>query len=252
MGARRSFPPQRGEALQQALTGNAGGAIKVAVPTNSVQALAIEDGERRARLLLPLKEDGGVLGAYLTDLFVQGWVAALHVRDLETSSHTRRVARATVALGRALGLNEATLRVWRWGALLHDIGKVAVPDNILHKPGPLTTQEWAVMRRHPLLAREMLEKAPFLPPEIVEIPLYHHERWDGSGYPFGLKGEGIPLAARAFAVVDVWDALLSERPYRLPWSRERVIRYMKVNAGVLFDPYLVDLYIRLWRRGLDG
>ncbi len=222
------------------------------VPTNSLQAVVGEDAERRARLRLALDEGGGVLRAYLTDLFVQGWVAALHVRDLETSDHTHRVARATVALGRALGLDEWTLRIWRWGALLHDIGKVAVPDNILHKPGPLTAEEWRVMRRHPLLAREILEKAAFLPAEIVEIPLYHHERWDGSGYPFGLKEGEIPLAARAFAVVDVWDALQSERPYRLPWPRERVVRYMQANAGVLFDPYLVELYIRLWRQGLQG
>ena len=192
---------------------------------------------------------GKALQAYLMDVFVQGWVAALHVRDLETSDHTHRVARATIALGRALGLDEWTLRVWRWGALLHDIGKVAVPDNILHKPGPLTAQEWGVMRRHPVLAKEILEKAAFVPEEVMEIPLYHHERWDGSGYPFGLKGSAIPLAARAFAIVDVWDALQSDRPYRLPWPRARVIRYMRVNAGVLFDPYLVELYIRLWRQG---
>ncbi len=219
------------------------------VPTNSLQALRGEEADRSALLRLVRHEGGEVLRAYLTDLFVQGWVAVLHVRDLETSDHTHRVARATVALGRALGLDEWTLRIWRWGALLHDIGKVAVPDNILHKPGPLTLQEWRVMRRHPLLAREILEKASFVPPAVLEIPLCHHERWDGSGYPFGLQESTIPLSARAFAIVDVWDALQSERPYRAPWPRERVVRYLQANAGGLFDPYLVDLYIRLVKRG---
>jgi len=220
------------------------------MPAHGVQLVTEERKEPPSVLPVLARTDEQVLRAYLTDLFVQGWVAALHVRDVETSRHTHRVARLVVALGRALGLNGQTLRIWRVGALLHDIGKVAVPDDILQKPAPLTAAEWKIMRQHPLLAKEMIEKAPFLPPAVLEIPLYHHERWNGSGYPFGLQGEEIPLAARAFAIVDVWDALQSERPYRLPWPRRKVMRYLRVNAGVLFDPYLVHLYDQLWQEGL--
>ncbi len=216
----------------------------------SLRVLPVRQREK-VRFALSLDESGEILQAYLTDIFVQGWVAALNVRDLETSDHTQRVTRATIALGRALGLDAGTLRIWRWGALLHDIGKVAVPDSILHKPGPLVEEEWAVMKKHPLLAKTILEKASFLPPEVIEIPLHHHERWDGSGYPFGMQGGEIPLSARAFAIVDVWDALQSERPYRFPWQEDRVVRYLKTNRGRLFDPYLVDLFIRLLQEQID-
>ncbi len=221
----------------------------------SIQSSQVNHGAGGAgwvHLIQPAQNEEDSLHIYTSDLFVQGWVQALHARDLETSAHTHRVAQLTVAVGRELGLDDRMLRVWRWGALLHDIGKVAVPDNILRKPGPLTPEEWEVMRQHPLLARKILEAAPFLPPEVIEIPLYHHERWDGSGYPFGLRGKQIPLAARVFAVVDVWDALRSVRPYRLPWPECRIVRYLRLNAGVLFDPMIVEIFVTLHRQGLPA
>ncbi len=217
------------------------------------QPLVDRDGQEGwLHLIYPVQEAEWAIQSYVSDLFVQGWLRALHARDLETSAHTYRVTRLTMAVGRELGMEDRVLQVWRWGALLHDIGKVAIPDSILRKPGPLTPQEWEVMRQHPLLAKRILEVVPFLPAPVLEIPVYHHERWDGSGYPFGLKGEAIPLAARAFAVVDVWDALRSKRPYRLPWPEDRILRYLKTNAGVLFDPMIVDIFITLHREGLPA
>ena len=221
----------------------------------NIRSQQIEDpsgGEGWVHLIQVAREEEATQLAYMSDLFVQGWVQALHARDLETSAHTQRVARLAVQIGRELGLNDRMLTIWRWGALLHDIGKVAVPDNILRKPGPLTSAEWAVMKQHPLLAKRILEAAPFLPEEVVEIPLYHHERWDGSGYPFGLVGEQIPLSARVFAIVDVWDALRSERPYRLPWPEQRILRYLRLNAGVLFDPFLVEVFIQVRNASLPA
>jgi HD-GYP domain-containing protein (c-di-GMP phosphodiesterase class II) len=122
--------------------------------------------------------------------------------------------------------------------MLHDIGKMGIPDSILLKPGPLTEEEWIVMKQHPVYAKEMLSPIPFLNPAL-DIPYSHHERWDGSGYPLGLKGESIPLAARIFAVVDVWDALTSDRPYRKRWSREKTLEYILSHTGILFDPIVV-------------
>ncbi len=186
----------------------------------------------------------------LSELFVQGWVQVLHARDLETSAHTHRVARLTTVIGTALGIPSKDLRNWRWGALLHDIGKIAIPDEILRKPGPLTEEEWQIMRQHPLLAQAILRDVPFLPEDVLTIPLYHHERCDGSGYPFGLRCEQIPLPARAFAVVDVWDALSRERPYRRAWPPERIWQYLKQHTGTLFDPLIVQTFERLYLDGL--
>lgn len=200
-------------------------------------------------VLHPLSEPSLPQAPELAEMFIQGWVRVLHVRDLETTGHTYRVAQLTLMLGRTMGLSEAELVSWRQGAMLHDIGKIAIPDNILKKPGPLTTAEWQLMHQHPLLAREFINAAPFLPQEAIVIPLYHHERWDGSGYPFKLQGTQIPLAARVFAVVDVWDALCSTRPYRLPWAPEAVLRYLQHNRSILFDPVVVDLFTQLYRSG---
>jgi HD-GYP domain-containing protein (c-di-GMP phosphodiesterase class II) len=127
------------------------------------------------------------------------------------------------------------------GALLHDIGKMAVPDAILFKPGPLTSDEWEIMRKHPMHAYRLLAGISFLRPAL-DIPYCHHERWNGSGYPRGLAGEQIPLSARIFAVVDVWDALLSDRPYRNAWDEQRVAGYLRQNAGILFDPAVVAAF----------
>jgi HD-GYP domain-containing protein (c-di-GMP phosphodiesterase class II) len=147
---------------------------------------------------------------------------------------------------------EAEMVQVRRGALLHDIGKMGIPDAILLKPGPLTDDEWEIMRLHPVYAYELLSPIPFLA-SALDIPYCHHEKWDGTGYPQGLKGEQIPVAARIFAVVDVWDALRSDRPYRAAWPEERVIEHIRTLSGSHFDPRAVDAFLRLklWERGGD-
>lgn len=173
---------------------------------------------------------------------IEGWVRALDLRDRETEGHTQRVTEITVKVARQLGFNDEELSHIRRGALLHDLGKIAIPDEILQKPGPLNEAEWEKMRQHPFYAYEMLSPIDYLRPAL-EIPFYHHERWNGSGYPHGLSGEQIPLAARLFAIVDVWDALRSDRPYRKRLPREQVIEYLSENSSLLFDPKLVDLFL---------
>lgn len=174
------------------------------------------------------------------DATIEGWSRALDLRDRETEGHTQRVTRITMDLARSFGFQEAdALAQIRWGALLHDIGKMGVPDKILLKPGPLTDDEWVIMRKHPVFAYDMLAPIRYLR-AAVDIPYYHHEKWDGSGYPLGLKQEEIPLAARIFAVVDVWDALSSDRPYRSAWPQEKVIAHLRSLAGTHFDPQVVN------------
>jgi putative nucleotidyltransferase with HDIG domain len=182
------------------------------------------------------------------DATIEGWARALDLRDRETEDHTRRVTEMTLALARAAGMEEGELVHVRRGALLHDIGKMAIPDAILLKPGPLTPEEWEVMRRHPQYALEMLSPIAYLRPAL-DIPYCHHERWDGSGYPRGLKGTAIPLAARLFAVVDVFDALTSERPYRRAWSREDALAYLRQQAGRQLDPEVVALFLQMAQEG---
>ena len=180
--------------------------------------------------------------AYETTL--EGWSHALELRDRETQGHTLRVAETALKLARAVGVGEEDLIHIRRGALLHDIGKMGIPDMILLKPGPLSEEEWAVMRRHTVYAHELLSPIPFLRPAL-EIPWCHHERWDGSGYPRGLKGEEIPLSARIFSVVDSWDALSYERPYRQAWPAQRVRDYLREKAGSHFEPRLVEAFLAL-------
>jgi len=175
---------------------------------------------------------------------LEGWALALELRDQETVGHARRVVQLTERLAAHLGIDEEALVHIRRGALLHDIGKMGVPDSILLKPGPLDAAEWQVMRRHPGYAYDMLSSIAYLRP-AMEIPYCHHERWDGSGYPRGLKGEAIPLAARLFAVVDVWDALTSDRPYRAAWPPAAVRIYLQEQAGKEFDPAIVDAFMDL-------
>ncbi len=175
------------------------------------------------------------------DTTLEGWSRALDLRDKETEGHTQRVTELTMRLARAMGMSEARLVHVRRGALLHDIGKMGIPDSILLKPGPLTADEWEIMRRHPVYAYEMLWPIAYLRPAL-DIPYCHHEKWDGTGYPRGLKGEHIPLAARIFAVADVWDALSSDRPYRSAMPRDAVRAYISEQAHRHFDPTVVETF----------
>ncbi len=180
--------------------------------------------------------------AWAYDATLEGWSLALEMRDDETNGHALRVSTLSVELGRAIGMSEDELVHVRRGALLHDIGKMVVPDAILHKPGPLTEDEWEIMRRHPENGRDFLSKIDYLAPAL-DIPYCHHEWWDGSGYPRGLAGMEIPLAARVFAVVDTFDALTSDRPYRAAWSEEAAIDHIRARAGTHFDPHVVDAFL---------
>jgi PAS domain S-box-containing protein/putative nucleotidyltransferase with HDIG domain len=201
-------------------------------------AIAIEnaqlfEGMQRSNLDLAL--------AY--DATIEGWSHALDLRDKETEGHTQRVTEMTMRLARDLGIGDAELVHVRRGALLHDIGKMGVPDDILLKPGPLTDEEWVLMRRHPQLAYDLLAPIAYLRPAL-DIPYCHHERMDGSGYPRGLAGEQIPLTARLFAVIDVWDALRSDRPYRPAWTEEAALARIRGGAGTHFDPKVVEVFLR--------
>jgi putative nucleotidyltransferase with HDIG domain len=178
------------------------------------------------------------------DATIEGWSRALDLRDKETEGHTQRVTEMTLALVRKFGFTDEELQYIRWGALLHDIGKMGVPDSILLKPNKLTEHEWLSMKKHPVFAFEMLSPISFLAPAL-DIPYCHHEKWDGTGYPRGLKGEEISLGARLFAVVDVWDALRSDRPYRSAWTREKTLEHIKSVSGTHFDPKAVEYFLEL-------
>lgn len=179
---------------------------------------------------------------------IEGWSRAMDLRDEETKNHTLRVTDLTLRLARRMGVREEDLIHMRRGALLHDIGKLGVPDAILQKNGALSDEEWALMRQHPIYAYQMLYPIEYLRPAI-EIPYCHHEKWDGTGYPRGLKGEEIPLAARIFAVVDVFDALTSDRPYRSAWSIRDALDYIREQAGRHFDPQVVEVFLQLYGSG---
>ena len=181
-----------------------------------------------------------LLHAY--DETLAGWAKAIEQRDKVTDDHTQRVVVLTEKLARLMQIPKSELVHLRRGALLHDIGKIGIPDAILRKPGQFTDEERAIMQQHPERARQMLKEIDFLQPALC-IPCCHHERWDGSGYPHGYKGEEIPLKARIFAVVDVWDALTSDRPYRKAWSPEDAFAHIEENSGKLFDPTVVKAFL---------
>jgi len=178
------------------------------------------------------------------DKTLEGWAKALEYRDRETEGHSRRVTNLCTLLAIELGLTEDELIQLHRGALLHDIGKMAIPDSILFKPGPLNEAEWELMRMHPVYAKEMLEGIPYLK-DASTIPYCHHERWDGRGYPQGLMGEEIPLTSRIFTVVDHWEALNSDRPYRKAVPRDQVLCYIRDNSGVIYDPVVADTFVSL-------
>ena len=197
--------------------------------------------EQRAQALLEKAHDE-LSRAY--EETIRGWARALELRDLETGGHAHRVTEMTVCLASRMGIEGAALRDVRHGALLHDVGKMGIPDSILLKPGELSEEEWVVMRRHPSYAVELLAPIGFLS-RAVDIPACHHEKWDGSGYPRGLRGNEIPLAARIFAVVDVWDALRWDRPYRKAWPEDRVRDHLRLLAGNHLDPQVVREFFDL-------
>ena len=179
---------------------------------------------------------------------IEGWSNALDLRDKETEGHTQRVTELTMKLAKTMGFKGNELQQIRHGALLHDIGKMGISDSILHKKGKLTPEEWEIMRMHPELALKMLRPITYLKPSL-DIPYCHHEKWDGSGYPRGLKGDLIPLSARIFAVADVWDALTSERPYRpKAWTKTEALKYIKAESGKHFDPEIVEVFLRVIKK----
>lgn len=189
-----------------------------------------------------------IIQAY--DATIEGWAQALEMRDMETEGHSRRVVETTLKLARKMGIEGDKLVHIRRGAQLHDIGKMGVHDSILQKPGKLTDEEWEIMRQHPVYAFDWLSSIKYLRPAL-DIPYCHHEKWDGTGYPRGLKGEEIPPSARIFAVVDVWDALRSDRPYRKAWSFEKTLAYIEEQSGAHFDPKVVDAFTKLIKDNPD-
>ena len=182
------------------------------------------------------------------DTTLEGWARALELRDKETEGHSRRVTETTLKIAYAMNVSEEDIEHIRRGAILHDIGKMSIPDEILHKPGKLTEEERNIINKHPDTAYKLLSPIPFLK-KALEIPYSHHEKWDGTGYPQGLKEEDIPLAARIFAIADVWDALDSNRPYNQTWPREKTIAYFVEQSGRHFDPIIVNIFLGLVEKG---
>ncbi|MEI6778166.1 MAG: HD domain-containing phosphohydrolase [Chloroflexales bacterium] len=198
----------------------------------------------RFRTLLDEREQAAADVTRAYDATLEGWSRALDLRDHETEGHSRRVTEMTVRLARAMNIEESQIEHIRRGALLHDIGKMGVPDAVLLKPGPLNDEEWVIMRRHPTMAYELLLPITYLH-DALDIPWCHHEKWDGTGYPRGLVGEEIPLAARMFAIVDVWDALSNDRPYRKAWQPDVVYHHLVSLTGTHFDPTVTEVFLNV-------
>ena len=181
------------------------------------------------------------------DATLEGWARALELRDHETEGHSMRVVDRTIQIAMLLNVPEDELIHIRRGALLHDVGKIAIPDAVLLKPGKLNSDEMALMQQHPNFAYDLLHPIDYLRPAL-DIPYCHHEKWDGSGYPRGLKGEEIPIAARIFAIVDVYDALTSDRPYRSAWSKQEALEYISEQSGKHFDPQVAEVFLNIGSR----
>ncbi len=179
-----------------------------------------------------------------SEAIIDSFVNALDLREHETEGHTERVAELTVRLAKLFDLTEIQLNDIKHGALLHDIGKMGIPDYVLQKPSSLDEEEWALMRKHPQIAYDLLAPVVYLH-GALDIPFYHHEKWNGTGYPHGLNGEEIPLGARIFAVVDVWDALTSDRPYRKAWTKTEALDHIRSQSGIHFDPLVVERFLDL-------
>jgi len=203
-------------------------------------------GDSIANLLERKYAEENLLNAYDTTL--EGWAKALELRDKETEGHTRRVTDLTMKLAQQFDIPNEKMVDIRRGAILHDIGKLSIPDEILQKPGKLTDDEWKTMSQHPRIGYKLLTPIDFLKGSL-DIVLYHHEKWDGSGYLEGMQGEDIPLAARIFAVVDVWDAVQSDRPYKKAWSREKALELIKKGSGNHFDPNVIRVFLELVKQG---
>jgi cyclic di-GMP phosphodiesterase len=236
---------ERGERLKGI---EAGADDFISKPYDHVELLARVRTITRLNRFRRLREEHSQLESallmlqYTYDATIEGWVQALDLRDKESEGHTRRVTNMTVQLARRMCIDEETIGHYRRGALLHDVGKLGIPDSILHKKGPLTDEEYFILHKHPDYAFQWLSRIEYLHPAL-DIPYSHHEKWDGTGYPRGLKGLQIPLAARLFAVIDVWDALLSERPYKPAWPVEQAIEYIQVQRNIHFDPNIVDVFL---------
>jgi putative nucleotidyltransferase with HDIG domain len=226
--------------LEQAASKVADGDLSVQVKPTARDEVALLTQRFNAMVSNLHRSKMDLVTAYDTTL--EGWAKVLELRDIEIEGHSHRVTDLTLRLARAMGIDGDDLDHFRRGALLHDIGKMAIHDHTLLKTGPLTDEEREMIHQHPVYAVEMLHDIPFLRPAL-DIPRYHHEKWDGSGYPYGLKGEEIPLAARIFAVVDVWDALLSDRPYRPAISEEEARKIIQQESGTHFDPRIVEVFL---------
>ena len=182
------------------------------------------------------------------EVTLEGLARALELRDKETEGHSRRVTEMALKVAQKVGINKQELEDIRRGSILHDIGKISIPDEILHKAGKLTPEERLIIEQHPETAYKLLSKIPFLS-KAIEIPYCHHEKWDGTGYPRKLKGNDIPVSARIFAVADVWDALSFDRPYNKAWPREQIIEYFKEQTGKHFDPYILKTFLAMVEKG---
>jgi len=225
--------------LMQASKAVASGNLDVQVPRESNDEIAILASSFNTMVQNLQQSHEEMLETY--DSTLEGWAKALELRDKETSGHTVRVTELTLRLARMIHIPEEQIVHVRRGAMLHDIGKMGIPDHILLKPGPLTDEEWVIMRQHPVYAFEMLKKIPYLVPAL-DIPYSHHERWDGRGYPLQLKGEMIPLAARLFSMVDTWDAVTSDRPYHKRITPMEALKIIRNESGKQFDPALVEVF----------